>query len=361
VLRGGTRNSMNRKHGLRRYLRASLRDTWVLMREFRTSLLLSVGLLLLGGLILWRFYVSPETGQRLALGEALYAVFTLIFFETTLPYPRRGLLQVFFFVVPILGLGVLAEGVIRFGVMLFNKQVRKGEWQVAVASTFKNHVVVCGLGRVGYRVVGELLRFGEEVVGIECRAECPFVERVREMGVPVIIADARQREALIKAGVPRARAIIPCTEDDLTNLAVALDARELKAEIKVVMRMFDADLARKVERGFGIHTAFSTSALAAPAFAAAATQADISHSFYVGDTLLNVSRMTVQAISRLVGKTLAQLERELDLSVILHRGAGGVDLHPDPEIVLAVGDCIVVFASLDTLNRLRQLNQPTEL
>jgi hypothetical protein len=27
--------------------------------------------------------------------------------------------------VPILGLGVLAEGVIRFGVMLFNKQVRK--------------------------------------------------------------------------------------------------------------------------------------------------------------------------------------------------------------------------------------------
>jgi Trk K+ transport system NAD-binding subunit len=127
------------------------------------------------------------------------------------------------------------------------------------------------------------------------------------------------------------------------------------------MRMFDAELAKKVERGFGIHTAFSTSALAAPAFAAAATQADISHSFYVGDTLLNVSQVTVHVGSRLVGKTLAQLERELDLSVIMHRGREGVDLHPDPEITLAAGDCIVVFASLDTLNRLRQLNQPTEL
>jgi voltage-gated potassium channel len=214
---------------------------------------------------------------------------------------------------------------------------------------------------VGYRVAEQLLQFGEEVVGIEQREEGRFVERLREMGVPVIIADARQQEALVKAGVPRARAIIPCTQDDLTNLAIALDARELKPEIRVVMRMFDAELARKVERGFGIHTAFSTSALAAPAFAAAATQADISHSFYVGDTLLNVSQMTVRAGSRLVGKTLTQLERELDLSVILHRGAEGVDLHPTPEIVLAAEDCIVVFASLHVLNRLRQLNQPTEL
>ena len=48
---------MNRKHGLRRYLRASLRDTWVLVREFCNSLLLFAGLLLLGGLISWcRFW-----------------------------------------------------------------------------------------------------------------------------------------------------------------------------------------------------------------------------------------------------------------------------------------------------------------
>ena len=65
--------------------------------------------------------------------------------------------------------------------MLFNKQVRKGEWQVAVASTFRNHIVVCGLGRVGYRVVEQLLQFGEEVVGgIDRREESRFVERVWE-------------------------------------------------------------------------------------------------------------------------------------------------------------------------------------
>jgi hypothetical protein len=45
---------MSKKHSLRRYLRASLRDAWVLVWEFRHSLLLFAGLLLLGGVILWR-------------------------------------------------------------------------------------------------------------------------------------------------------------------------------------------------------------------------------------------------------------------------------------------------------------------
>jgi len=50
-----------------------------------------------------------------------------------------------------------------------------------------------------------------------------------------------------------------------------------------------------LKRGFGIHTAFSTSALTAPIFAAAATRAQIDYSFYVDDVLLNVARATVQA------------------------------------------------------------------
>ncbi len=63
---------------------------------------------------------------------------------------------------------------------------------------------------------------------------------------------------------------LPATDDQLANLEIALDAREINPGIKVVMRMFDVEFARKVEKGFGIHTAFSCSALTAPIFAAAA-------------------------------------------------------------------------------------------
>jgi voltage-gated potassium channel len=341
----------------RRYLVASWRDMQVLFREFRVSLLLFVGVLLLGAIILDRLYVSPMTGRGLSFSEALHAVFTLIFFETNIDFPDVWYLQLFFFVVPLVGLGVIAQGVVRFGVMLFGRRTGRREWQVALASTCKDHIVVCGLGRDGSRVTEQLLKFHEEVVGIELDPEGQFVESIREMGVPVIIGDAQRKETLVEAGVERACAIVICTEDDLANLAIALEARELKSDIRVVMRMFDGELARKVKKGFDIHAAFSTSALAAPALAAAATQIQITHSFYIDDELLNVSEIRVQPSSRLAGRSLAELEAELDFSIILYKGCEGIDLHPDPQIRLHDGDRIVVFASLDVLNRLSQLNK----
>ncbi|MFB0538412.1 MAG: TrkA family potassium uptake protein [Anaerolineae bacterium] len=345
------------KSSFKRYLVASWRDVRVLFREFRVSLVLFVGVLLVGAIILDGLYVSPRTGRGLSFSEALHAVFTLIFFETSVDFPDVWYLQLFFFVVPLVGLGVIAEGVIRFGVTFFGRRTGRREWQVALASTCKNHIVVCGLGRDGSRVVEQLLKFDEEVVGIERSPEGQFVESIRKMGVPVIIGDARRREMLVEAGVERACAIVICTEDDLANLAIALEARELKSDIRVVMRMFDGELAKKVEKGFDIHAAFSTSALAAPAFAAAATQTQITHSFYIDDELLNVSEIKVQPASSLVDKSLAELEAELDFSVILYRGREGIDLHPDPQIRLHGDDRIVVFASLDVLNRLAQLNK----
>jgi Trk K+ transport system NAD-binding subunit len=320
------------KSSFRRYLVASWRDGRVLFREFRVSLLLFVGILIVGATILERLYVSPRTGRGLSFSEALHAVFTLIFFETNVDFPDVWYLQLFFFVVPLMGLGVIAQGVIRFGVTLLGKRTGRREWQVALASTCKNHIV-------------------------ERNPEGQFVESIRELGVPVIIGDAQKREMLVEAGVERACAIVICTQDDLANLAIALEAREIKSDIRVVMRMFDGELAKKVGKAFDIHAAFSTSALAAPAFAAAATQTQITHSFYIDDELLNVSEIKVQPASRLVGKSLAELEAELDFSVILYRGCEGIDLHPDPQIRLHGDDRIVVFASLDVLNRLSQLNK----
>jgi len=339
----------------RRHLRASLRDLFVLLREFRYTLLLFIVLMLIGTVSLWLLYESPETKHRVGLDQALYGAFSLMFFQPSLEFPNHLWLEVLYFLVPIIGLGVLADGVLRFGVMLFNKRARKEEWQVALASTYRNHIIVCGLGKVGYRVVRQLLDFGEQVVGVERNADAPFVSVLQQMDVPVIIADARQRTTLTQANVEHASALIACTEHDLTNLDIALDARELNPNVKIVMRMFDAELAKKVERGFGIHTVFSVSALAAPAFAAAATRANVSYSFYVDNMLLNVSQVTIERGSPLAGKTLAQVERELELTIVQYKSATKMDLHPDPNIVIEGDDRIAVFAELATLGKLNAL------
>jgi voltage-gated potassium channel len=340
----------------RRYLLANWRDIRVLVRQFYVPLLLLISSVLLGGLLFDLLYTHADI-KELSYLEAVHAIFAMIFFGGSVPFPKQWYLQIFFFVMPVIGLGLIAQGVINFGVMLFNKSAREGEWQVAIASTYRDHIIVAGVGRLGFRIVEELLDFGEETVGIEIDPESEFLRRVMEHKVPVIFGNATHAQVLKQAGVERASAIIPCTEDDLTNLEIALVARELQPAIRVVLRMFDHDMAQKVARGFDIQTAFSTSALAAPAFARAATRADITHAFYVADQLLNVSEMTIRAGSSLVGREVCDLEGELDFSIILHSREGHMDMHPGPHTRLHAGDRICVFASLDVLNRLARLNR----
>jgi voltage-gated potassium channel len=323
-----------------RTIRAELRDIRVLLLESWPSLLLFIIILAGGALAFKYFYADLEPGQHLSFGEALYATFSLIFFNPYLPFPQQShwFLQLIYFVVPVVGLAAIVDGVLRFGVALVSKRGRGQKWQVAMASTYSNHVIVCGIGKVGYRVVLELLKFGREVVAIE------------------LDPDGRRSGNLIKAGVEKADAIIPCTDDELTNLDIALDAREINPEIKVVMRMFDPDLARRIQKGFDIHTAYSTSALAAPIFAAASMQFNVKHSFYVGDTLLNLSEIDVEPGSGLAGWSLEKLQSELDVLVVCHQAGECTKLKPEPSLELRAGDRILVMASLDTLHELTNLN-----
>jgi len=333
-----------------------MRDAQVLFQESRGSLVLFALLILVGTLIFHYAYHDPLSGESPSFSESLYVTFSMIFFQTLLEYPSEWYLQILFFIIPVVGLTLVADGVLRFGTALFNKQERGQKWQVAMASIYRDHVIVCGLGKVGYRVILELLRFGRDVVAIEMDPEGQFIEKIKALDVPLIIGNATRSEFLHKAGVASADAILPATDDQLANLEIALDAREINPEIKVVMRMFDVELARKVQKGFGIHTAFSASALTAPIFAAAAMGLDIKHSFYVGDELMNVSELMVRLDSELAGWELGEMEEKLDLKVLYFRDGDAKDIHPDMDQILEEGDCLMVLASIDSLEQVKKLN-----
>jgi voltage-gated potassium channel len=352
------RTLVGRKKDIRRALRAQWRDAVVLFHESRSALILFVALVFGGALIFYFFYTDPITGQRINFSEALYGTFALLFFQGTLEYPPQGFIQILYFIIPILGLVVVADGIIRFGVALTNKQERGQKWQTAMASTYNGHVIICGMGKVGFRVALELLKLNRDVVAIEANPEGRFLEKTKALGIPVILADARRSENLFRAGVDKADAVIPCTENELTNLDIALDVREINPNAKIVMRMFDPELAQRVEKGFGIHTAFSVSALAAPTFAAASMRIDVRSSFYVGEQLLNISAITIQPGATLEGWSIEKLEHNLDLSVVSYIEAGTTHLHPEPGLLLTPGNQLLVLATLDTLQKLGALNKP---
>lgn len=339
-----------------RRIRAGVRDSRVVLRQFRGSLLLFAAVFFIAA-VLYRVLAIVAQASDPAVHvpsvvEAMYLMLSMIFLQANVAFPEPWYLEIFFFAMPLIGLALLGSGVANLGALLFNKSARGKEWEAALASTFSHHVIVVGLGKLGYRVVQQLLEFGQDVVAVELDTNKPFIPPARDLGVPVIIADARRGDALVAAGIDRASAIVCCTQDDLANLDIALDARERRPDVKVVLRMFDADLASRVERGFGIHTAFSMSGLAAPAFAAAATRAHIEYSFYVDDQLLHVAQVTVDADSPLVGQTVEQVERRYNLTIVMHRRPEEQHLHPRSDEVLGPADGIVVVASLETLGQL---------
>ena len=340
---------------LQRYLAANMRVAILLWQRFRLSLSLFATIITLGSLTLWHFYAFPQTGHSLTYPEALYTVFSMLFFESIVPLPR-GPLQVLFFFIPFLGLTIVAEGLIRFNLLLLDRKNPSGEWTVALASTYSEHIIVCGLGHVGYRVVQQLLAFGQKVLVVEKDPQATFTKGVQRDNVPVLQGDATDLDVLQQAGVDRAKAVIVATNDALVNIKIALNAREQNPDIRIVLRLFDADLAEKVGELFGINTSFSASSIAAPAFATAAIHEGVTHSFFLEGELMHVSEVIVQPGGQLAGRTVYNLEEELDLSVIFLQRGQERDMHPAADLCLEVADKVVVFASLEQLNQLERLN-----
>jgi voltage-gated potassium channel len=339
--------------------RATLRDWWVLWREFRTPLFL---FLLINGVVAFLFYAyytHPDYSGGVNFDEALLAVLMLNVVQTVLPIPigpGRWLI-VFYFLLPVAGIILAGQGLASFLTMLFNRRARGAAWLEAIASTYRNHIVVCGLGHVGSRVTESLLNAGSEVVGIEQEPHTSLAERVRGWGVPIIEGDIRQREVLRKAGVARARAVVVCTNSDLANLDAAMHCRELNPSVRLVLRLFDPELAHRVKDVFSIDEAFSASALAAPIFAGAALEVEVGQTFAIDNDVVSVGRLTIQPGSRLHGSTVGSIEDRFDCSVISHDRNGQRDMHPRDTIELCPADRIIVLADLPTLNRLAGWNR----
>ncbi|MFN8038327.1 MAG: NAD-binding protein [Acidimicrobiales bacterium] len=141
--------------------------------------------------------------------------------------------------------------------------------QTRRARRLHDHVVVVGLGRVGYRVVQLLRELEVDCVVIEKSPDSAFIEAT-SVHTPVLTGDGRLPENLDRAAVDRARCLIACTDDDLDNLATCLEATKHNASLRTVSRAFDDVLVHRLGSAFRVDVALSTTQLAAGAFVGAA-------------------------------------------------------------------------------------------
>ena len=131
----------------------------------------------------------------------------------------------------------------------------------------RSHVVVCGAGNVGTRVIEFLRMLGHPIVVIDPVPEAEVIEQSRLREIELLTGDATRDGTLDLCNLGAARALVALTNSDTGNLEVALGARGRNPNLQVVMRVQDEAFAGSVGRQFEAIQTVSTSALAAPAFA----------------------------------------------------------------------------------------------
>jgi Trk K+ transport system NAD-binding subunit len=304
------------------------------------------------------FLLSRNTSEPMGnLAEGIYHVLELTFLQSMTSFPKAWYLEVFYFLMPVIGLGIFAQGIADFSVLFFNRRSRGKEWEMAVASTYSDHIILVGLGHLGFRVVRDLHSMEQDVVVVELNPKADLVASVKQMDIPVIQDDAARESTLEAAGIRRARAIILCTQNDSMNLQVALKARRLRPGIHVVVRIFDDDFADALHDQFGF-TAMSATGMAAPAFASAASGVDITRPITVEGETLSLARFKVQPNSELVSLTVSKVEARYNVSVVLLHRNHESDLHPSGECVLLSGDALGVLGGPAEIRQLVQDNHP---
>jgi hypothetical protein len=131
---------------------------------------------------------------------------------------------------------------------------------------YKDHIILCGLGRLGYFIADELFKKGNKIVIIESQNNSLNVDYFRKRNVEVYSGDARKADVLIDAGVESCQTLISVLDNDIANLEIGLVAKHYNPNIKLVLRIFDENMADIIKNKFNINLTNSMSYLTAKKF-----------------------------------------------------------------------------------------------
>jgi voltage-gated potassium channel len=341
-----------RRRDLATFLRYSRRIVW----EFRATLLGLIVCLAIGTTLYALTPLDALNGRHPGLLLAALAAWMHFFGE-----PMLGTSDVWYLILvaglyPLIGFGLIGEGIVRLALLMLSRRRGEKEWMTVKASTYRDHVVLCGLGHLGFRVLDQLLSQGRQVVCIEKDPNSRFLTEAKATGAPVLVRDMKEDAALEEAGVRHAQAILICTNDDLANLEVALDARRMNPQIRIVMRQFDQQIASKFREAFAIDHAFSSSALSAVAVASMALPCKVVSAFDLGGVPFVTARVGIARRSSFASRTVAQIEAAHSAQILSRTPAGGGrdETPPAAGALVGEGDELVVLARISDIGGIAQ-------
>jgi len=209
----------------------------------------------------------------------------------------------------------------------------------------KDHIVICGYGRMGRYVANHLQTQGADFVVVERNAQ--ICASVVERGLLAIQGDASDETVLEQAGLGRAAALVAALNSDADNLYLTLTAHGMRPQLNIIVRAEEQSShskfmragARKVVSPYEIGADHIAQLLLRPQvvdFIELVTQQ--------GALELNIDQSELTEASPLCRKTLAasRARQSLGRMVLAVRKPDGATIFdPPPDTLLEPGDVLV--------------------
>ncbi|NES18943.1 MAG: potassium transporter TrkA [Symploca sp. SIO3E6] len=312
---------------------------------------LMVLILLLTGTVLFHWYYPGTTwlSSFYATAILLLGGYADLFGEFKLTAPIPWWLQLF-------SLGLTLAGTAFVGVLyaLLTETLLAYKFQLSLRRPpvpQQGHVVIIGLGRVGQKVAALLLAFQQSLVGITLN---PDFDRTALPQMPLIF-DPVNEGALAKANLSTAKSVFVGTDDEMLNLEIALMTRTINPNSHIVIRTFGQGLSDNLAGLLPNAQIICAYEVAAEAFAGAAFGENIISLFRLDNQTVLVTEYQVEADDTLNSLLLAEIAYGYGVVIIMHqRGEEMPQFMPSDDLRLAVGDRMVVLATIDGLRRIEQ-------
>ncbi|MCX6033372.1 MAG: NAD-binding protein [Chloroflexi bacterium] len=149
------------------------------------------------------------------------------------------------FVIPLGTAIILGEGVLRVFSIYLQKREHREDWDIMVAKTFTNHIVVCGVGELGKALVKRIHADHPEsrIVLVDLRPGLLAEAGLSGDNIVCIQSDMTSMETLKTANCLKARLVLLASGNDAFNLEAAYKIIQLNPQAEIWVRLHHSGLA----------------------------------------------------------------------------------------------------------------------
>lgn len=172
--------------------------------------------------------------EHMPISRAFYSASSVLAGVTSIEIPESRfqlILSGIFMLLTVVMLAIFGAGMVNH--ILTGRRVGIAGRRIIPSHS---HIVVAGLGQVGIRLCKELKLLNIPVVGIEANADAPGLALARELNIPVLIGNASDVRTLRRARIDKSRALMAMSSREQDNISVAVAARAISPNTRVVLR-----------------------------------------------------------------------------------------------------------------------------